>query len=266
MATMHHLDAGSLHPVLMGRLANHVIAVELPDGGLALVDTGIGLEARRNPRERLGAVAALAGRPDRDPDGSAVRQLERLGFAAADVRHIVMTHLDYDHAGGLADFPEATVHVHHAELAAATDPPTAAERQRYLEVNWRHGPRWDPFGDGPADRELFGIDGFSLLDGLVVALPLPGHTRGHTGYAIRDGDGWMVHAGDAYYHAAVVDPAAGARQPRTLQVFERVGGVLPGLTAGNHGRLRAIAQDPSVTVVCTHDPSQLAQAQARAAP
>jgi len=30
---------------------------------------------------------------------------------ASDVRHIVLTHLGFDHAGGLDDFPAATVHL-----------------------------------------------------------------------------------------------------------------------------------------------------------
>lgn len=42
---------------------------------------------------------------------TAIRQIEALGHRAGDVRHIVATHLDFDHAGGLQDFPDATVHV-----------------------------------------------------------------------------------------------------------------------------------------------------------
>ena len=33
------------------------------------------------------------------------------GFRREDVRHILVTHLDFDHAGGLPDFPDAVVHV-----------------------------------------------------------------------------------------------------------------------------------------------------------
>ena len=51
---------------------------------------------------------------------TAIRQLEALGHKASDVRHIVLTHLDFDHAGGLEDFPNATVHVMDAEFVAAT--------------------------------------------------------------------------------------------------------------------------------------------------
>ena len=62
---IHHLDAGPMRPPLIGRWLNdqatlvcHVLAIETPAGDLALVDTGIGLAARRDPRSRFGAVPA----------------------------------------------------------------------------------------------------------------------------------------------------------------------------------------------------------------
>lgn len=238
-----------------GMLANHVLAIELADGALALVDTGIGRAAREDPKAGLGTLIATAARPSRDPETTIARQVQALG---REVRHVFMTHLDSDHASGLPDLPGATVHVHRDELAAATSPPSRAERQRYVPANWAHGPTWAPFGD--PDGELFGLPRITLVEDQVFALPLPGHTRGHTVYAIRDGERWLVHAGDAFYHAATVDPTAGPRPSRFLQLFERAGAVLPKLIADNHRRLHEIAADPAVTVVCTHDPSQLAAA------
>jgi glyoxylase-like metal-dependent hydrolase (beta-lactamase superfamily II) len=44
-----------------------------------------------------------------------LEQVKQLGFSPRDVRHIVLTHLDSDHAGGLENFPEAHVHVLEAE-------------------------------------------------------------------------------------------------------------------------------------------------------
>lgn len=52
-------------------------------------------------------------------DETAIRQVERLGYTADDVRHIILTHLDIDHSGGLSDFPAAQVHVLQAEIDAA---------------------------------------------------------------------------------------------------------------------------------------------------
>ena len=90
-----------------------------------LVDTGFGLGDVARPR-RLSAFFRNANRVQLDAEQTARRQIERLGLRPDDVRHIVLTHLDFDHAGGIEDFPNATVHVMDAELRAATLRPVAA--------------------------------------------------------------------------------------------------------------------------------------------
>ena len=57
--------------------------------------------------------------PRLDPAETAVRQVEALGYSKSDVRHLLLTHLDRDHAGGIPDFPNAKVHVHHREYDMA---------------------------------------------------------------------------------------------------------------------------------------------------
>ncbi|HEU4906298.1 MAG TPA: MBL fold metallo-hydrolase, partial [Solirubrobacterales bacterium] len=118
---VHHLNCGSLCPhgrrLINGdggirdkaEVVCHCLAIETGDG-LLLVDTGFGLEDARNPAQLGGAFRRMMNpRPKEETAG--LRQLEALGFAAADVRQIVTTHLDLDHAGGLPDFPAAEVHV-----------------------------------------------------------------------------------------------------------------------------------------------------------
>lgn len=93
-----------------GELTCHCLLVE-SDDGLVLIDTGFGLRDVADPRSRLSAFFLLMLKPELREEMTAVRQIERLGVSAADIRHIVLSHLDFDHAGGLDDFPHATVHM-----------------------------------------------------------------------------------------------------------------------------------------------------------
>ena len=150
---VHHLNCGTLCPY-GGRwfggeggpfssisLVCHCLLLETRDG-LTLVDTGFGTDDVRQAKQRLGGQFVMGMRPALDASECAVHQIERLGFQREDVRHVVLTHLDLDHAGGLPDFPQATVHVHAKEHAAALEPRGFFERRRYRAVHWAHAPRW----------------------------------------------------------------------------------------------------------------------------
>src|SRR5437660_24145 len=98
---VHHLNCGTMSPVgLAMRWVCHCLLVE-SSSGLVLVDTGIGIEDQKRPRERLGLGFSLLLRPACDESEAAARQVARMGYSIDDVRHIVITHLDLDHAGGL---------------------------------------------------------------------------------------------------------------------------------------------------------------------
>jgi glyoxylase-like metal-dependent hydrolase (beta-lactamase superfamily II) len=53
-----------------------------------------------------------------DVNEAAVNRIRALGFDPADVKHIVLTHMHFDHVSGLPDFPHAKVHVHKREYDA----------------------------------------------------------------------------------------------------------------------------------------------------
>jgi glyoxylase-like metal-dependent hydrolase (beta-lactamase superfamily II) len=130
----------------------------------------------------------------------ALPQVETLGFRREDVRHIVLTHLDFEHAGGLPDFPHAKVHVHAREKDAASARGTFNQKQRYRSVQFAHSPvretyetLGEPWKGMPAVRQL------AELPAEILALPFGGHSRGHAAIAVDTGHGWLVHAGDAYF-------------------------------------------------------------------
>jgi glyoxylase-like metal-dependent hydrolase (beta-lactamase superfamily II) len=258
---VHHLNCGSMCPVgasfFGGVMCCHCLLIEGEDG-LILVDSGLGVEDVGDPR-RLGLLFRAATRPRLSVAETALRQVADLGFRVSDVRHIVPTHLDLDHAGGLADFPAATVHVFGAEYRAAKDP-TWRERSRYRHVQLSAVAHWAPVE--PGGDKWFGFDSVRALPGArddVLLIPLPGHSRGHCGVAVSTSGGWLLHCGDAYFHHAEVQPKSG-EAPRALRLFESLVNVDGPARLANRARLRALARRHSdeVRLVCSHDPTELA--------
>ena len=148
---MHHISAGTMCPAgarwltgrTGGRLVCHCLLIETADG-LVLVDTGIGLGDIAEPKRRLGSGFCRAARPSLDPEDTAAGRVQQLGFAVDDVRHIIPTHMDPDHAGGLSDFPKAKVHLFRLEHEAVLGP-TLRERPRYREPQLEHGPDYETY-------------------------------------------------------------------------------------------------------------------------
>ncbi len=275
---IHHLSCGSLCPH-GGRLIGgeggllsrasvicHCLLIE-SSGGLVLVDTGFGREDARNPAQ-LGQPFRLALQPRPRLEETAIAQVEALGFAAADVRHVVATHLDVDHAGGLPDFPEADVHVLAPELREALHP-SLRERSRYVGgAHWKHGPRWVEHDSEAGGDSWFGFESIRVLPGLdveVALIPLIGHSRGHSGVAVNAGGRWLLHCGDAYFnHGEVATPPS---CPPGLRVFQRVLASDHKARVANAERLRALAAShgDEVSLFSAHDPHELAREQAASA-
>jgi glyoxylase-like metal-dependent hydrolase (beta-lactamase superfamily II) len=259
MPTIHHLDAGTLRPPfgrdLIGadELVSHVLVIE-HDGRLVLVDAGIGLADMAAPDERLGADFVTGSGPVLAPERTVVRQLAERGLDPRAITDVCLTHPDLDHAGGLADLPHARVHAHPAAVAAVRHPVGERDRDRIHRAQWDHEVRWAP---DPVDRDpWFGLTAWSL-DGLgddVVMVDLPGHATGHVGYAVRTDDGgWLLHAGDAFFHRASL---TGGAVPPGLAIFEET--VEEDPTARRETVARLAALPAEVTVICSHDPEQLA--------
>jgi glyoxylase-like metal-dependent hydrolase (beta-lactamase superfamily II) len=264
---IHHLNCATMCPrgakLLVGeggllaeaRLVTHCLVIETGDR-LVAIDTGIGTADCADPK-RLGALPRTLIRPKYDPAEPLVRQLPGLGLDPADVRHIAVTHLDFDHAGGLGDLPEASVHVFAPELAAAKSPPLS-QRPRYLQVHWAHGPDWVEYevsGD-----TWFGFESVRVVPDVpdeIVLIPLLGHTVGHCGIAINTSDGWLFHCGDAYFHEGEVKTPASC--PVGLRIFEGLNGYDSKTGRQNQERLRELARNhgDEVRLICAHDPSEL---------
>ncbi|UUN28105.1 MBL fold metallo-hydrolase [Streptomyces sp. FIT100] len=216
--TIHHLDCAPLRPIGAAPLVSHCLLI--PTGsGLALVGTGLGAAEVSDPR-RLGALFRRTMRPELDLSRTAVHQVRALGYDPYDVTDIVITHLDLDHAGGIADFPQARVHVMADEYRSAMRRDTRLEVNRYLPALWAHGVDW--VVHDTADSDWFGFPAARVLRAPdILLVPLPGHTRGHSAVAVQEPDRWLLHAGDAYYFHGEVDLRR-PRCPRPLALHQRL--------------------------------------------
>jgi glyoxylase-like metal-dependent hydrolase (beta-lactamase superfamily II) len=265
---VHHLNCGTDCPVggaffdgrshgLLGHLVCHCLLIETRSAGLVLVDTGYGLRDVKNPFPRTSRAFALMLNIRFRESETAIRQIERLGYEARDVRHIVITHLDFDHAGGLEDFPEAEVHLMRVELETFRTQRRGfvmTRRYRPMQVNdvrnWR---TYDPQGE-----PWFGFECVRQLNGLppeILFVPLAGHTYGHAGVAIADSSGgWLLHAGDAYFFREEV---RGIRRRCTpgLRLYQNMMEVDRGVRLHNQQRLRDLsnASANQVRMICAHD-------------
>ncbi|MGH6797758.1 MAG: MBL fold metallo-hydrolase [Roseiarcus sp.] len=267
---IHHLNCGSLCPRggrLLGGVGGplssapmccHCLLIE-GDDRLILVDAGLGVEDVNEPR-RLGFLFNAMARPRLEVAETALRQVADLGHRPSDVRHIVPTHLDLDHAGGISDFPGATVHVFAAELRAASNRSSLNERLRYRVVQIAAVKKWAAVEE--EGESWFGFSAVRAIPGTrdeVLLVPLPGHTRGHCGVAVKRSDDWLLHCGDAYFHHSEVGADGGAA-PKGLRWFEPRASVDNAQRRANQARLRELARSAAgeVKLICSHDLAEFA--------
>jgi len=262
---IHHLNCGCMCPLggslfdgfsrgLSACLVCHCLLIET-EQGLVLIDTGFGLRDIEAPYSRLSPFFIQVNGIQFDRKYTALYQLEKLGFDANDVRHIVLTHLDFDHAGGLEDFPAATVHVMQAEIEATQSRRGFITSQRYRPGQWDEVKCWKYYSAG--GEPWFGFEAVRDLDGLppeILLIPLVGHTRGHAGVAIDTPEGWLLHAGDAYFYRHEM----GSPQRRCtpgLRAYQWMMEVDRKARIYNQERLHALSIDRSkdVRLFCSHD-------------
>ncbi|GAC1492039.1 MAG: N-acyl homoserine lactonase QqlR [Solirubrobacteraceae bacterium] len=169
-------------------LVNH------PRAGKILVDTGFHPSIASEPAANLGALAARLYRIRFERDQAAPIQL---GDPDA-VQVVILTHLHFDHASAISEFPAATFIVDRSEWAAAA---AGGVRQGYHARQFDHAFDWQA-----VDFEAPAVDSFASFgraldlfgDGSVRLLSTPGHTRGHMSVLLRLGAGReMLLCGDA---------------------------------------------------------------------
>jgi N-acyl homoserine lactone hydrolase len=189
--TCGHLtgDFGRLMEGGEGRIRLPIPAylIEHPKG-TALFDTGMHPDCQRDPAARVGERVAGLFEFDYHQGEDIAARLTALGRDPAKIDLIVNSHFHFDHVGGNALIPNATMVVQRREWDASMDP-DAARRSGFDLRDFDLGHKLR-LVDG--EHDVFG-------DGSVVCLPTHGHTPGHQSLKLRLAGGDVVLAADSCY-------------------------------------------------------------------
>lgn len=153
--------------------------VRHPTAGPMLIDTGLHPSVARDPKHNLGRQGAKYF--SLEPGSDVTSQLRQKGLGPGDIEVVVLTHLHYDHASAISEFPESTFVVSAPEWQAATGaripmlegyhPPHYDHAVDYRTVDFS-ADYIDSYGPFGRTMDLFG-------DGTVRLAFTPGHTHGH---------------------------------------------------------------------------------------
>ncbi|WP_170450200.1 N-acyl homoserine lactonase family protein [Ruegeria arenilitoris] len=118
------------------------------------------------------------------------------GIAPEAIQQVIVTHLHYDHAGGLHLFPNATLHMQSAEMAFATGPCMCHDT---LRAPFSAGHICEAVKRLYSGKVVFHDGDAELADGVTVHC-IGGHSRGLQCVRVRTASGWMVLASDASHY------------------------------------------------------------------
>jgi glyoxylase-like metal-dependent hydrolase (beta-lactamase superfamily II) len=189
--------------------------------------------------------------------------LRAAGVSLDSIETVLLTHLHGDHCGGLADasgkasFPNAEIVLHRAEAAywLEGDPEAVPDRKTFEFVRHMLAPY--------TSRTRL-IEGGEVVPG-IHALPLPGHTPGHTGYRLGGGPSSVLIWGDIVHVPAVqfalpeagtimdVDPGLAVRTRReTFRQAAEEGSLVAGMHLEFPGLAQVIAEGDGFRPVAAH--------------
>ncbi|ELR71321.1 hypothetical protein C900_02936 [Fulvivirga imtechensis AK7] len=210
MTTVYNINCGNINAHLPYDLVCHCLLLK-DKNGIALVDAGMGYVDAAGSESGTRWFANKYGRRF-NRDETALAKLKKLGIRAKDVQHVILTHMDPDHIGGLADFPRLTLHVSSEEYAHFQ-----TGNDRYL------GDQLDPNHSvktyAQSEERWFGLEARRInvqFESDIFLIPLFGHTMGHCGVAISQDDKWLLHIGDAYYLKAELEELEGNSESLAL--------------------------------------------------
>ncbi len=203
---------------------------------IILIDTGIGDYHHDKFNQNFDI------RSDKNP---LVQCLETIGVYPADITDIILSHLHFDHIGGLGIeiggkqtplFPQAVLHIHKEHFAYAQNPterdsgsfqsstflPLIAHYREHNLLNWIEGNQGNIFDDGS----------LKFIS-----------SKGHTPFMIHPYD-------DKFLYAADIIPTSHHIKPAWVMGYD----MAPGVSVKNKQEILALALQKDLTLVFEHDP------------
>ncbi len=235
----------------------NVFLIEHEDG-LVLFDTGLDPALKTDPNYISQAIGRFLVdrifRFDIAPDDKLGQQLDRMGVAPVAVTKAVISHLHFDHVGGIADIPQAELLVSEREWAQLSDPHPEREWILREHIEIPHA-KWRPIKFQPADDPLLEpFDGYYdvMDDGSMVLLPTPGHTPGSMSMLLRSlRMPPVLLIGDLAYEEKSImeDRAPGTGDAKVLRA--------------SYAKVRALKEKlPDLVIVPSHDENAAYELQA----
>ncbi|WP_420474574.1 MBL fold metallo-hydrolase [Noviherbaspirillum sp. ST9] len=211
-----------------------------------LFDTGLGSNIADQYRQDM----PLWNRPFfryEDPVAPARTQLDKAGVAP--VRRVFLSHSHWDHASGVADFPEAEVWVPEQEMAVIRQPASALGGAWPSQVG-AQSIQWKTLAFKPVPYEGFSHSADLFDDGKVVLVPMFGHTPGSIGMFVKvDSGKRYFFVGDVVWNAGAVKEGRPKFWPARIQVDKDAG-----QTQRTVDQVRALVErDAELVVVPAHD-------------
>ena len=206
--------------------------------GLALFDTGADPDGAGDPgsvypRELIDLFDFKYAEDQRVD-----RQIEKLGYTVGDVKWVILSHLHFDHAGGMKLFPHADFFVFRGEFSYAYWPdPSMRGFFRIEDLAPTRGFRWHELDE---DTDILG-------DGSLTFLRMPGHTPGGGSLLVRLPNQNIILAGDAVH-------TQGGLEQELWAPYDLCGQT--SLTTIR--RLLAIKERNGATIWVSHDPQDWA--------
>ena len=220
--------------------------VHHPSAGPFLVDTGLHPSIASRPAENLGRLVANFSKPELEPGKDLPSQLRARGIDAKSIGLVVMTHLHFDHASGMSEFPGATFVLTEAEwIAATTESRPFMHGYRHAHYDYAFEYRTLSYDSGRVSSySTFGRTFDLFGDGSVRLASTPGHSAGHQSVICRLRDRDLVIAGDAIYTIGQLNDAPEPPRPLDRHTWRR-----------SAQELRLFArQYPQAVIIPGHDP------------